>query len=241
MSSNNLNIVLIKTLHPANIGSTARAMKTMGFSNLSLVAPSYFPSPTANAMASRATDILEQASVHETLLDAVQDSQLIFGTSSRERVFDWPILNLREASLLAAKEAKSNNKVSFIFGTESTGMTNDELKLCHYHVYIPANPEFSSLNLAQAVQVACYELMMAFNEVPTPKPAERIPSPYENLERFYEHLESIAERVEFLKGPHGEVMKLKLRRLFQRAQLDESEVTTLRGILRNIERKLNML
>lgn len=238
MTSNNLNIILIKTLHPANIGSTARAMKTMGFENLSLVAPCYFPSPTANAMASRATDILEKAKVHTTLLEAVNDTQLIFGTSSRERVFDWPMLSLREASLLAAQSANANQKVSFIFGTESTGMTNDELKLCHYHVYIPANKNFASLNLAQAVQVACYELMMAFNEVGTQKFPERILAPYENLERFYEHLETIAERVEFLKGPHGEVMKLKLRRLFQRAQLDDSEITTLRGILRNIERKL---
>lgn len=231
-----LNITLVKPIHPSNIGATARAMKTMGLTKLSLIAPQYFPSPAANAMASRAVDILEQARVYPTLLEGIANSQIIFGTSSRERIFEWPHLSLREAAALALKEAQVNNKVNFLFGTESTGLTNDELKLCHYHVYIPANPEFNSLNLAQAVQVTCYELMMAKAEFKTSNNTERILAEYQHLERFYEHLQKVATDIGFLKGPYGEVMMLKLRRLFQRAQMDEAEITTLRGILSNIER-----
>jgi tRNA (cytidine32/uridine32-2'-O)-methyltransferase len=234
---NKVKITLVKTIHPGNIGAAARAMKTMGLSQLSLVAPQYFPSPSANAMASRATDILENAEMHPDLLGALAKSTVIFGTSSRDRIFEWPSMSLREAALLAIEKASMGNEVSFLFGTESTGLTNDELKHCHYHVYIPANPDFSSLNLAQAVQVACYELMMAsaqFSKAEEP----RVLAPYENLERLYEHLQKVATTVGFLKGPHGEIMMLKLRRLFQRAQMDETEVTTLRGILSNIDRML---
>jgi tRNA (cytidine32/uridine32-2'-O)-methyltransferase len=235
---NKVKITLVKPIHPGNIGAVARAMKTMGLTKLALVAPQYFPSPTANAMASRATDILENAEVHKTLVEALATSQVIFGTSARSRIFEWPQLTLREAALSIAAEVEKGNQISLLFGTESTGLSNDELKHCHYHVYIPANPEFSSLNLAQAVQVASYELMMAFNTLQTPRTDTRILAPYENLERFYQHLQKIAYDVEFLKGPHGEVMMLKLRRLFQRAQMDDTEITTLRGILSNIERML---
>lgn len=236
--SNQISITLVKPIHPANIGATARAMKNMGLSKLALVAPQYFPSPTANAMASRATDILEHAEVYPTLLEALAQQQIIFGTSCRERIFEWPALSLREASLLATEHANKGNAVTVLFGTESTGLTNDELKLCHYHVYIPANPEFNSLNLAQAVQVTCYELMMANETFTKPNPELRVLANYEQLERFYAHLQKVATQTGFLKGAYGEVMMLKLRRLFQRAQMDETEVTTLRGILSNIERML---
>lgn len=233
-----VSITLVKPIHPGNIGATARAMKNMGLSQLKLVAPQYFPSPSANAMASRSVDILEAAQVYPSLIEAVNQSQLILGTSARERIFDWPCLSLREAAALAIEQSILGNNVNFLFGTESTGLTNDELKLCHYHVYIPANPEFSSLNLAQAVQVACYELMMSSANFKKTASEDRILAEYAHLERFYEHLQKVATEVGFLKGPYGEVMMLKLRRLFQRAQMDETEVTTLRGILSNIERAI---
>ena len=236
---NKVELILIRPSHPGNIGASARAMKTMGLERLGLVAPDYFPSPTATAMASKATDILAAATVYSNLHEAIAESQLIFGTSAAtDRLFDWPNLSLHTAAKLAVEQAASGQKIAFLFGTERTGMTNDELKRCHYHVHIPTGSSFSSLNLSQAVQVACYELFMACSANIKPELSMATKAPYEEQERFYEHLQKVATEVEFLKNPHGEIIMLKLRRLFQRAQLETNEIKILRGILSNIERSL---
>ena len=234
----NINLILIRPSHPGNIGASARAMKTMGLSAMSLVDPLYFPSPTANALASKGLDILEHAQVYPDLHAALSTSQCIFGMSALStRMPGWPELDIRKAAMLAVQQARNGQKVAFLFGTERTGMTNDELKLCHYHVHIPTSSAFSSLNLSQAVQVACYELFMAGQQESTPEPLARILATHLEQEGFYTHLERVGTKIEFLKDPQTEVMMQKLRRLFQRAQLNSNEIKILRGILSNMERK----
>lgn len=250
-------IVLFETNHPSNIGAAARAMKTMGESSLYLVKPSFFPSPAANALASGGVDILDHAVVTNTLNDAINDCQLILATSGRDEVMNFPILELRDAAILARQYQQAGNQIAFIFGTERTGLTNDELKLCHYHVRIPTADEFSSLNLAQAVQVVCYELLMASLIPQSPcdssltkgakAPIDKggchevtggILAVHANSERFYTRLETLLRKVDFLKPGHDKIIMQKMRRLFQKAQLEENEVIILLGIISNLERNL---
>lgn len=241
-----LRLILVEPNHPNNIGATARAMKTMGQDSLYLVNPRFFPSPAANALASGGVDILDRAVVVPTLSTALEDCQLIFATSGRDNVMNFPVLTLRAAAELAHRSQKAGQHVAFIFGTERTGLTNDELKLCHYHVRIPTSDEFSSLNLAQAVQVLCYELHMATQIDPTlnhcKSETDRSTlaslATHADTERFYQRFENLLRRTDFLKPGHDKIMLQKLRRLFQRAQLETNEVIILQGILSNIERRL---
>lgn len=236
-----VRLVLFEPNHPNNIGAAARAMKTMDQDCLHLVNPNFFPSPAANALASGGVDILDRAIVHSTLSEAIQDCHLILGTSGRDEVMNFPMLELREAAILARQYQLKGNQVAFIFGTERTGLTNNELKLCHYHVRIPTSETFSSLNLAQAVQVVCYELLMAVkfsqplcdNELNNEALA-----PHAETERFYMRLETLLRRVDFLKPGHDKIILQKMRRLFQRAQLETNEAIILLGIISNIERNL---
>lgn len=238
-----MRIILVEPNHPNNIGSTARAMKTMGQDSLYLVNPRFFPSPAANALASGGVDILDRAVVVPTLTAALQDCQLILATSGRDNVMNFPILTLRAAAELAARSQQAGKEVAFIFGTERTGLTNDELKLCHYHVRIPTSDEFSSLNLAQAVQVLCYELHLAteITEISNQSASDRNQptlATHADTERFYLRFENLLRRTDFLKPGHDKIMLQKLRRLFQRAQLETNEVIILQGIISNIERRL---
>lgn len=243
-----IRFILVEPHHPANIGATARAMKTMGETALYLVNPSFFPSPAANALASVGVDILDHAIVTKTLSEALQDCQLIFATSGRDTVMNFPCIDLQEAAQIAKASQHTGHQVAIIFGTERTGLTNEELKLCHYHVRIPTGNEFSSLNLAQAVQVVGYELLMAkipqslrdppSYGVASSSLAKGAKATHADTERFYTRLEALLRRVDYLKPGHDKIMLQKLRRLFQRAQLEESEVIILLGILSNIERRL---
>ena len=161
MSLSNIRIVLIQTSHPGNIGAAARAMKTMGLSNLCLVKPSHFPDAQAEAMASGADDVLRQASVVESLAEAVADCQVIIGTSARsQRTLRWVISEPRECGVIASQHS-TQGKVAIVFGRERTGLTNEELELCHQLVHIPSNSDYSSLNVAAAVQILCYECRVA--------------------------------------------------------------------------------
>lgn len=233
-----LRLILVEPNHPANIGATARAMKTMGIHSLYLVNPAFFPSPAANAMASNGIDILDHAVVVPSLPDALSDCQLIFATSARETAMDFPRLPLREAAHQAKHAEATGQQVAFIFGTERTGLTNEELKLCHYHVRIPTSDSFTSLNLAQAIQLVCYELLIAErtpHSIPTLSDPEYSPSAkFADTERFYIRLEMLLRKIGFLKPGHDKIILRKLRRLFQRAQLQENEVIILQGILSNI-------
>jgi len=229
----NIRIVLVGTTHPGNIGAAARAMKTMGLGSLHLVDPAGFPSAEATAMASGADDLLARAVVHEMLPDAIADCRLVLGTSARPRTLDWSTLGPEDAARLAVEES-SRHPVAMLFGRERYGLTNDEVKCCQHLVQIPANPEYSSLNLAQAVQVICYELARQ-GTVASPSRVEREPVSAEILEGYFGHLEETLRQIGFLKDQSDKLM-LRLRRLYHRARPDATEINILRGILSDTQR-----
>lgn len=226
----NIRIVLTRTSHPGNIGAAARAMKTMGLSQLYLVDPAVFPNSQADAMASGATDLLAQARVCATLAEALADTALALGVSARRRDIVADVLTPSEASTRLLTEAQAA-PVALVFGNETSGLSNEELGLCQGLVTIAANPEYSSLNLAAAVQVLSYEIRQAWlGRASWPQPAMDAATGDE-VEKFYGHLETALAELEFLNpGSPGKLM-LKLRRLFARIRLAKEEVNILRGIL----------
>lgn len=227
-----IRIVLVNTSHPGNIGSAARAMKTMGLKELWLVDPHEFPHPKAEELASGALDVLQNATVVKTIEEALHDCHLVVGTSARSRAIPWPMLTPRELAEKAREEQGS--KIAIVFGREQSGLTNEELQQCHFHVEIPANPEYSSLNVANALQVIAYELRVASLTASTPKWDCEIAS-FEEVERFYEHLERVLIEIDFLKPAAPRQLMARLRRLFNRARLDTMEVNILRGILTAVQ------
>ncbi len=229
-----IRIILNEPIHPGNIGATARAMKTMDQDCLYLVKPRFFPSPAAHALASKGSSILDQAIVTETLSEALTDCQLILATAGRDSTLHFPSLDLREAAILARQHQASGNLVGIVFGTESIGLSNAEIKLCHYQVRIPTSDTFSSLNLSQAVQIVCYELFMALKHPAPPLVFPTLAS-HQETERMYLRLETLLRQVDFLKPGHDKIMMQKIRRLFQRAQLEVNEVKILQGIITNTE------
>ncbi len=234
----NIRIVLINTSHPGNIGAAARAMKTMGLTELYLVAPKLFPHPKAEEMASNAADILVHAQVVPDLETAVADCGLVVGTSTRSRAIPWPILTPREFAEKARIETVST-KVAVIFGREQSGLTNEELHRCHYHIQIPSNPEYSSLNLAAAVQVISYELRIASQaSEPTVEEWDYPWANAEQMEGFYEHLRLVMIELDFLKMDAPRQLMTRLRRLFYRARPDVMEINILRGILTAIDKSI---
>lgn len=235
----NIRIVLVNTSHQGNIGSAARAMKTMGLSDLVLVDPVEAPQSHASALAAGATDILARSRTVHTLQEAIADCQLVLATSARSRTLDWPMLSPREAGQQAIKEA-SASKVALVFGRENSGLSNEELQLSQFHVHIPANPDYSSLNLAMAVQTLSYEMRAAWLQSTESTAAAEPTSAYPNaadLERFYAHLQQSLTESGFIVRQHpGQVMN-KLRRLFNRARPEENELNILRGILSTYDKR----
>ncbi len=229
-----IHIVLVETSHPGNIGAAARAIKNMGLSHLRLVKPQKFPSGTATARASGAIDILQNAQIYESLADAIADCSLVFGTSARERSIAWTPLTPR---MCAEKALEIQKPVALVFGREHSGLTNEELDLCHYAIRIPTNPQFSSLNVAAAVQVLCYELhcqeqllsvQARINELPE---AEEPPVSAETMHVFYQHLEQTLIEIGFLDPENPRQLMRRLQRFFNRAQPTEIEMNILRGVL----------
>ncbi|BFM20569.1 tRNA (cytosine(32)/uridine(32)-2'-O)-methyltransferase TrmJ [Gilvimarinus japonicus] len=235
----NLRIVLVNTSHPGNIGGAARAMKNMGLSKLYLVAPKDFPAEKAVWRAAGALDILDDAVVVETLDEAIADCGLVVGTSARERRIPWPLVNPRECGTKAIAEA-GEHEVAVLFGREDRGLTNEELHKCHYHVHIPANSDYSSLNLACAVQVIAYELRMAHltwqdGKAPTFDDWDVPPAKVEALERYYDHLQQTLTELGFLEPDNPRQTMTRLRRLYGRIRMDEMELSILRGVLTNTQ------
>ena len=228
-----IRIVLINTTHPGNIGAAARAMKVMGLSSLHLVTPKIFPSADATAMASGADDLLQTARVHDSLESALADCSLVLGTSARLRSLPMPMLDVRRASEQALEETDSR-EVAILFGRERYGLTNEEMQRCQFLVNIPSNPEYSSLNLAQAVQIICYELRVAAVgaaglSVP---PSDWEPVDDSQMEGFFQHLEQTLLDIRFLNPKQPKRLMMRLRRLFNRARPDQNEINILRGILK---------
>jgi TrmH family RNA methyltransferase len=228
-----VRVVLINTTHPGNIGATARAMKVMGLTSLHLVTPKVFPHAEATAMASGADDILQRAVVHDSLDSALSGCALALGTSARLRSLPMPMFDARRAARQALQESGAH-EVALLFGRERYGLTNEEMMRCQYLVNIPANPEYSSLNLAQAVQIMAYELRMAalgVADVSLP-PLDWDPVDDGQLELFFEHLEQTLLDIRFLNPKQPKKLMMRLRRLFNRARPDQNEINILRGILK---------
>jgi tRNA/rRNA methyltransferase len=231
----NIRIVLCQTSHPGNIGSTARAMKTMGLTRLVLVAPKYFPHPEADALASGATDLLTGARVVATLDEALAGTVLAIGMTARRRDLSHTMLGLREAAQHMLDTTPSG-EVALVFGTEMFGLSNDELDHCQLAAHIPTNPDYSSLNLAAAVQVAAYELAMTASTWTVPEAPPRELANHDDIERFYVHLEESMIAARFLNPEMPKRLMTRLRRLFARAQLEKEEVNILRGVLTSRDR-----
>lgn len=230
----NVRIVLVETTHPGNIGAVARAMKNMGLNDLCLVSPKIFPSADATSRASGAADLLADAVICPDLDSALADCHLVFGASARRRTISWPELSSRAAAGLMAEEA-AENKVAILFGREHSGLTNEELDRCHYLLHIPCNPEFSSLNIAAAVQVVAYELRMAvFSEEPkaaVPRRSEDRLATADETAALYDHLEQVLYDIDFTRPDKSRSLMRRLKRLFNRAHLEKKEVDILRGVL----------
>jgi len=226
----NIRIVLARTSHPGNIGAAARAMKTMGLSQLYLVAPAVFPNSQADAMAASAGDVLARATVCATLAEALADTTLVLGVSARRRDIVADVLTPPVTAIRLLTEAQAG-PVALVFGNETSGLSNEELGLCQGLVTINANPDYSSLNLAAAVQVLSYEIRQAWlGHASWPQP-EMDAATGDELERFYSHLETTLADLEFLNPGSPSKLMLKLRRLFSRTRLAKEEVNILRGIL----------
>jgi len=233
-----IRIVLVGTTHPGNIGAVARAMKNMGITDLALVSPAVFPHVEATARASGAVDVLQNATVVETLPEAIKDCVFVAGASARVRALSWPSMQPREC---AAKfvELRQTGVVAAVFGPEQSGLSNADLDYCDTLLTIPTDPNFSSLNLAMSVQVFAYELLMAGAPAGTPACAAEAPlATSDELERFYEHLEKTLLDVQFLDAENPRHLMRRLRRLFIRAQVDKNEVNILRGILAAIDKRV---
>lgn len=234
---NNIKIVLIETSHPGNIGATARAMKTMGLSQLVLVNPIFFPDEKATAMASRAEDILENARVVSSLDEALVGCNLVIGSSSDIREIQMPLVTPREMGPLVQQAITDEDAtVAIVFGTERSGMTSDDLLKCNYHMKIPTSDTYSSLNLSQAVQIICYELRMYAEGAPQyHSPDKDRQATYDEVNYFYEHLEQMLLAIRFLNPKYPKKIMPRLKRLFNRYQLEHMELQLLRGILTKIE------
>lgn len=227
----NIRIVLVNTTHPGNIGAAARAMKNMCLERLYLVQPQDFPCAEATARASGADDVLANAVVCENLEQALDGCRFAVGTSARSRRISWPVENPRQAAARLLEESKQG-EVALVFGREHSGLSNEELERCHYLVHIPSNPEYSSLNLAAAVQVLSYELMMVAPDENTHLEDEvREVVTADEMESFFGHLEQTLVDLGFLDASQPRKLMRRLRRFFNRARPDKTEMNILRGVL----------
>jgi tRNA/rRNA methyltransferase len=232
-----IRIALCAPSHPGNIGAAARAMRAMGLERLTLVAPSRFPDPEASARAAGAAAILAAAEVVTTIDAALAGSVLAIGFSARPREFAGAVLPVREAAQEALRFAQTGDVV-LVFGTEVSGLSNTELHRCQIVSTIPTNPEFSSLNLAAAVQVAAYELYVAASGGAVWSAPAFEPATHEEIEQLFAHGERTLTALNFLYPRHPKRLLPRLRRLFARARLEKEEVNILRGILARIDERL---
>lgn len=237
----NTRIILVNPTHPGNIGATARAMKNMGLSHLTLVKPKQFPHAEASTRASGADDILANARVVETLEEGILGCQLVLATSARTRRLEWPSCTPKEAATTIA-QLPNNYQAALVFGRESSGLTNDELALCHMQIHIPTVPQFSSLNLSAAVQIIAYEIyLLSLSHTQHIVLEDRFVdmASTDDLNGFFKQLQQTMIDVNFLDARQPRKLMHRLRRLFQRTKLSMTEINILRGFLSAIDKKLN--
>lgn len=230
-----IRIVLVDPNHPGNIGAAARAMKNMGLTELHLVRPRLFPSVDATARASGADDVLDAAYVHQDFEDAIGACGLVVGTSARQRHLPWDLVEPRECAAQIAQAGQAG-EAAIVFGSERIGLTNTELARCNLLVTIPTDARYSSLNLGMAVQVIAYELWLAMRPQAPPPPPRDVPlATATEMLRLYEHIEQVLEDIDFRDRTGGGHLMARIRRLFNRAQLDQNEMNILRGILTAVQ------
>lgn len=238
-----IRIILVNTSHPGNIGAAARAIKTMGLSDLYLVNPKVFPAELAVAMSSGADDILAKATVVSSIEEALRGSTLIIGTSARSRSIPWPRLTPKESSekIIAHLQSQIESQVALVFGEERSGLPNEILQLCHYHLTIPTNPHFSSLNLASSVQVIayeCYQAWLAQEHQVVEENHDSLP-PAEEMQRLFTVMERVLIKMGFLNPKAPRQLLARLHRFFLRTQIETMEMAIFRGIFAKMEKLLD--
>ncbi|MCZ6711164.1 MAG: RNA methyltransferase [Gammaproteobacteria bacterium] len=232
-----VRVVLVEPSHPGNIGAAARALKTMGLSRLAVVNPKRFPDPQAEWRAAGARDVLDATRICGDLDEAIADCRWVVGTSTRNRRIPWPLLSAEQAAAQAFEEADGD--IAILFGRENSGLSNEELQKCHCHLQIPASPQYSSLNLAMAVQVVCYELFKHAGETQTRSPEwDRPFATMAQLEELLEHLKNVLVASSFLDDDNPGQTLTRLRRLLMRLRPDVTEVQMLRGVLTHLGKSL---
>jgi len=229
-----VRVVLCDTTHPGNIGAAARALKTMGLARLLLVAPTQFPHPEADARSSNARDVLAQARVCGTLAEALEGTVLACALTARVRDLSHPVLTPREAAPFVLANTAYGD-VALVFGGEASGLTRQQVNLCQRIVHIPANPDYTSLNLAAAVQIMAYELRVASGQGGRPPMEFPEPATFDEIEAFFHHLEGVMRESGFLDARKPRRLLQRMRRLFTRASLEKEEVSLLRGLLRAVQ------
>ena len=236
--SNLINIVLVDTIHPGNIGSVARAMKTMGLSRLSLVNPRVFPSDDAIALSGNATDVLQNAKIYKNIRDAIKDSTFVYATSSRDRSIQWPIKDAASAAKDIHAEVNNNKEISIIFGKEDRGLTNDELENANRLIEIPANPIYPVLNLAMSVQIISYEIFKASSDIKLKEWRDYPEVSSEQLQMLIDHFIDTAVEIDVIDPDNPKKIISRIKRMFTRLQPDEMEASFMRGFLSGIKKKL---
>ncbi len=240
--ADSIKIVLVGTTHPGNIGAAARAIKTMGLKHLDLVSPKEFPSDEAVYRSKAAKDILDEASIYQSLLESVKDCEIVIGTSARNRKIPWPVLDPKGASKEINSKVRKNSKAAIVFGREDRGLTNEELGLCNLHVHIPTNEEYTSLNLAQAVQIMTYEIRMSFIELDNKEHDQEWDvdlATSDQTERLIDHMDELMKEVEFYDTENPRKLLMRVRRFFKRSDIDVMEANIFRGLFSTIQKKLN--
>ena len=238
LQTNLINIVLVDTIHPGNIGSVARAMKTMGLSRLSLVNPRIFPSDDAIALSGNATDVLNKAKIFTSIKDAIKESTFVYATSSRDRSIQWPITDAASAASDIVNEVNSNKEISIIFGKEDRGLTNDELEYANRLIEIPANPEYPVLNLAMSVQIISYEIFKASSDGKLKEWRDYPEVNSKQLQMLIDHFIETAIDIDVIDPDNPKKIISRIKRMFTRLQPDEMEASFMRGFLSGIKKKL---
>ena len=240
--ADSIKIVLVGTTHPGNIGAAARAIKTMGLRHLDLVCPKEFPSEQAIYRSKAAKDILENARIYQSLLESVKDCEMVIGTSARNRKVPWPVLDPKNASKEINSNVRNNSKVAIVFGREDRGLTNEELGICNLHVHIPTNEDYTSLNLAQAVQIMTYEVRMSFigeDNLESDQEWDVDIATSDQTERLIEHMDELMQDVEFYDIENPRKLLMRVRRFFKRSGIDVMEANIFRGLFSTIQKKLD--
>ncbi len=237
---NKFEFILVEPSHPGNIGASARAIKNMGFKNLSLVKPKGFPDDEAYYRAKGAKDILENAKIFNDLASALKDSTLIFGTSARTRTIPWPTKTSSELKDSLDNDLKNiNSKICFVFGREISGLSNEELQMCDYHIKIPTDEDFSSINLSHSVQIISYVLKMEIDNQDQNLNEEQSSLTFQDNEYLIEHFDEVMKKIDFYDQENPKQVKTRIRRLVKRLKPDKLEMGILRGFLSKIEQVLN--